>query len=299
MSNNLLIVFPSWEERSNLGAIRDIESFSISSVLLLGYSEPVNNDEIEENINRITDYCQRNSITSTRALLSRESKLCWHNLNEEISKLNLSDDVDIVLDISTIPRNILWLLLSFIGQIRKAITIVYHQPLTYTDSWVSRDPSTPRLLLKHSGIMEIGISTALIIITSYDIERTRQIVSSFEPSKVILLVQQGTQLNNSIRNNGEEHRRICQSCGNTDTKVIEIDSFSDDFGYDTICNAISDCKGYNTVLASFGPKTSAIGVYKAFLSNPAIALCYVPCNEYNINYCEGIGRTFKQKLELY
>ena len=68
-----------------------------------------------------------------------------------------------------------------------------------------RQPETPRLLFKHSGIIELGLPTYLIIITGYDPERTRQVLGYYEPQKVFLVIQTGNQLNNNIKNTKELH----------------------------------------------------------------------------------------------
>jgi hypothetical protein len=52
------------------------------------------------------------------------------------------------------------------------------------------------------------------------------------------------------------------------------------------------------VVSSLGPKLSAISVYKTFLKHPEIALTYIPCREYNENYCEGIGDSYESEMQF-
>ena len=77
-----------------------------------------------------------------------------------------------------------------------------------------------------------------------------------------------------------------------------IDSYSADFGF-TILDSIIEVEYYsNIILASFEPKPSAIAAYKCYMKHPEMALCYLPCKEYNIDYCQGIGESLYYTLEF-
>jgi hypothetical protein len=82
---------------------------------------------------------------------------------------------------------------------------------------------------------------------------------------------------------------MCKSAGVSDITSMEIDFYGEDFGEDAINSVISSLSDYNIIISSFGPKPSAIGVYKAYQKHKEVALCYVPCKEYNKDYCKGIG----------
>ena len=57
-------------------------------------------------------------------------------------------------------------------------------------------------------------------------------------------------------------------------------------------------QGERFSVSSLGPKLSAISVYKTFLKHPEIALTYIPCREYNENYCEGIGDSYESEMQF-
>lgn len=287
MENNVIIICPSWEDRSFLGFKRDCEDIKVKKVIALRKERQINGLEISDCIDKITRICTQQSIIY--------EELIWKDIPFENSKLlksctdKLKSDDVVHIDITTMPRDIIWTLLFFLNQQSNRVFIRYYQPESYHDTWLCKEPYSPRLLLKHSGIIELGKPQCVVIITGFDEERTRQIVSKFEPQKVVLCVQMGEQYNNTQRNDAALHESICKSVGVTDVSSVEIDCYGVDFGEDVISNVLSSLTDYNVILASFGPKPSAIGVYKAYQHHTEVALCYVPCKEYNKDYCQGIG----------
>lgn len=295
MENNVIIICPSWEDRSLLGFKRDCEDIKASKVIALRKEHPINETEISACVEKIAGICFQYSIAY--------EELLWSDNpieNSEALKLcinGLETDAVVHIDITTMPRDIIWTLLFFLNQRSNQVLIRYYQPESYHDTWLSKEPYSPRLLLKHSGIIELGKPQCVVIITGFDGERTRQIVSKFEPQKVVLCVQKGEQYNNTQRNKAYIHESICKSVGVNDVFSVEIDCYSEDFGENVISGVLSSLTDYNVILASFGPKPSAIGVYKAYQHHTEVALCYVPCKEYNKGYCNGIGELYSMNYK--
>ena len=96
----------------------------------------------------------------------------------------------------------------------------------------------------------------------------------------------------------EKQRLQCKEYGLNEEDIIlkSIDAYSNDLGFSVIESAINTEAESNIILASFGPKPSAIAVYKSYMQHPEIALCYLPCNEYNQQYCQGIGDSVSYTL---
>lgn len=295
MENNVIILCPSWEARSFWGFKRDCEDVKASKVIALRKELPINELEISHCIEEITSICTQQAIAYEEFIWKDNPIENGESLNLCLNQLELNDIVHI--DITTMPRDIIWTLLFFLNQRSNQILIRYYQPESYHNTWLSKEPHSPRLLLKHSGIIELGKLQCVVIVTGFDLERTRQIVTKFEPQKVILCIQKGQQFNNANRNGGNQHEQICRSAGVSDVTSIEIDSYGEDFGKNAINNAISLLSDYNVIIASFGPKPSAIGVYMAYQEHTEVALCYVPCKEYNKNYCYGIGELYTMKYK--
>lgn len=290
MENNVIIICPSWEDRSFLGFIRDCEDIKANKVIALHKEHPINELEINDCIEKIKSHCAQQGIAYNNFIWKDNPIENGESLNLCLYQLEPTDIMHI--DITTMPRDIIWTLLFFFNQRSNQVIIRYYQPESYHETWLSKEPYSPRLLLKHSGIIELGKPQCVVIITGFDEERTRQIVSKFEPQKVVLCVQKGEQFNNACRNEISQHESICRNFGVSDIFSVEMDCYGTDFGEGAIDDVLSSLSDYNVILASFGPKPSAIGVYKAYQHHAEVALCYVPCKEYNKDYCQGIGDLF-------
>ena len=290
MENNIIFICPSWEDRSLLGFEQDYDEVKISKVIAIRKEHPINELEISNCIDKITNICTQQAITYEEIIWMDNPSENSEQLSSCLNKLNTNDIVHI--DITTMPRDVIWTLLFFLNQRSNHVLIRYYKPESYHDTWLSKEPLSPRLLLKHSGIIQLGKPQCVVIITGFDVERTRQIVSKFEPQKVVLCIQKGEQFNNTNRNISSCHELICKNVGVSDISFVEIDSYGADFGEKTIDDVILSLSNFNIIISSFGPKPSAIGVYMAYQKHQEVALCYVPCKEYNKDYCKGIGSLY-------
>lgn len=293
---NILMVYPSWEERSALGFDKDLESAKFDRVILFENAAPINSEKISPVIAEIAKKCDDNRILYDKIPLDFNSASSWGVMKDLMDSINSDDSIK--LDICTMSRNLIWALLFFLKERVANVDIVYHQPYKYSNEWLSRDAELPRLLFKHSGIVSIEKQTLLVIITGFDLERTKQLVYFYNPSRVILLIQKPNRLDDNTRNTSKLHANECLKMG-VKTDVEEIDCYGEDWGYDVIEKVVSEnLNNYNIVVSSLGPKLSAVSVYKTFLKHPEIALTYIPCREYNVNYCEGIGNSFKGCIDF-
>lgn len=288
---NILIISPSWEERSYLGLENNIKELDIRKICIIKYTESLLSSETEIILKHIKEIAIRLDVSICYLMLQNNVTEKWIALSSFVSNLNLVSEDHIYLDITTMSRNVIWAILFFLRQNPHTINVVYYQPQSYSSTWVSKEPDVPRLLFKHSGIYRMGLPTALIILTGFDPERTKQIIRYYEPQKVILGVQKGEQFSNSTLNNCTVHKKSC--IGLIDVNSIcdfEFDAYSHDNGFDLINKQVELLlEKYNIIVSSHGPKLSAISLYKCFLRHNEIALSYLPCKEYNRDYCQGIG----------
>lgn len=281
------MIYPSWEDRSFLGFERDLEASLFDKVILFENSAPINSERIITIVEQIERKCQVKKVECEKISLEFGNASLWGELKKLSDSINSNDNVK--LDICTMSRNLIWALLFFLKEKMKDVGIVYHQPLFYSNDWLSRDAEFPRLLFKHSGIVSIEKQTLLVIVTGFDSERTKQLVYFYNPSKVILLIQEPNKFDSNVRNTPQVHADECVKMG-VKTEYEMIDCYGGDWGYETIEKVISEnLPNYNIIVSSLGPKPSAVSVYRAYLKYPEIALTYIPCKEYNVNYCEGIG----------
>jgi hypothetical protein len=71
-----------------------------------------------------------------------------------------------------------------------------------------------------------------------------------------------------------------------------VDCYGPDWGFARVEKIVSNfASDSNLILASLGPKTSAVSLYRLQRHFPKSGLIYSPCKDYNIACSEGIGDT--------
>jgi len=279
--SNILIIFPSWEERSMLGFQKDIENCKeLSKVFLFGFERSAHQNETNKSISDIESTCSNNSIACSKLIIPNSEVEKWRKLEDFAKHLDI--DTNIYIDITTMPRSIIWTLFFFFKQRYKQVTTIYHKPKKYSDAWLSKDPDIPLLLFKHSGIIDFEKPTTLFVLAGYDEDRVIQLINYYEPQNVIV---------------GECNQRKSYKYGVAYAEIFNVDEYDDTWGYEIIENKIEQIlKTSNLIVASLGPKTGAISVYQCFIKYPQIALAYIPCKEFNIDYCKGIKETLIKEI---
>lgn len=272
----LLITVGSWEERFKLGYECIIEEHDISDVLLFSFKEYAerNKDNLEytkqvKNYNRIV-------------LSFANPRDSWFKVVKAIDEY---DYKDIVLDITTSPRNVIWTILNLIEGQAESIKCIYNKPEGYGE-WLSRNPEKPRIVYKLGGELRLGWPTKLLILPGYDAERVKQLIGAFEPVETILGYHNGNSHGNQERRVTKEQIKDYEP----DVRDFEFDAYGEDFGFEKIVSETESLfKESNVIMASLGAKVTSIPLYimhKKFLNS---SLVYTPSNEFNPNYSKGIG----------
>lgn len=278
--SKLLITVGSWEDRFKLGYECIIKEHDIADVLLFSFEEYAdwNKDNLEYTM-AIKDY--------NHIILSFGNPLdSWFKVVEAIAEY---DDKDIVFDITTSPRDVIWTVLNLIEEQAGEIKCIYNKPdPDGYGEWLSRNPGKPRIVYKLGGELQLGWPTKLLILTGYDAERVKQLIDTFEPIETILGCHDGVSHGNQERRVTKEKIRGYEP----DVRGFEFDAYCEDFGFGKIMRETESLfEESNVIMASLGPKISSIPLYimhKKFLNS---SLVYTPSNEFNLNYSKGIGES--------
>lgn len=281
---DLLITVASWEDRFRLGLNRVIAEHGAAQVLMYYYAEYA--ERTAQNRDYARSVCGDKVKLVEKMISFGDVLRTWKQVVSDVGDLN---DKNILVDISTMPRDTILNILLLLDGRGNFISYVYHKPESYSSEWLSRDPGRPRLLFKQSGVTKLGSKTILLVITGFDAERTEQLITRFEPKQTILGIQAGDQFENNRLNLGK-HRGV-PSFGSNPVKFFELDAYSEDHGLEAILSEIKPLvtSDYNIILSSLGPKPSAIALYRARRRFPEIALAYTPSNDFNQDYSKGIG----------
>ena len=210
-----------------------------------------------------------------RSLLYTEDKLDHTQPHANLLRLEsiisgLDSSSPVVVDISTMPREVIWQLFWLCETQEGSLDYRYHSPADYSDEWLSRDPGRPRLVHKLSGIASPQAKTALLLAVGYDDQRVAQLVRFFEPSKLML----GLQVDSPFPSNDRMMRRYVSRLRRSGAgETFEIDAFEPDHGYHTFEEKLVDVVSqYNVVLGSLGPKLSAVSLFRIRQRWPHVAL---------------------------
>lgn len=280
-----LMAVASWEDRFEDGVKQSLVSRVVEAVTVF-YSREYSSWTHSRRA-AVARACQDKDIPFRQIEFSMTAPSdAWFILRD--STLALSGASNVLLDISTMPRDILWSLLLLLTQRQVGVEYLYYKPDTYNKEWLSRDPQRPRLIYKLSGEMQLGRSTALIITTGYDVERTRQLIRFYEPKAVFLGIQVGEQFGNQIQNAGSHKEGLSEEYQEFNVQEFPIDAYSPAHGANEVLSIAQECvKTHNVVMSSLGPKLTAIALFNVCQRSPECALTYAPSGEFNERYSLG------------
>lgn len=289
---DLLVTVASWEDRCTLGIRDDLHCYEPVHVIVYfvdSYAEWTESARTE-----ISALCtERGAKFEMRELSAGDPSNGWAVLKETLSSLR-GNRSQVLVDLSTMPRDIIWMVLWFLDYAGAKTSYVYHRPREYSREWLSRDPRKPRLVYKLSGTPRLGAKTALLVLAGYDVERTAQLMRHYEPSITLLGLQApGDDDDNDRRM--KQHRERFES--DKSVKIFEVDAYARDHGQSVLWAQIADLPDtHNVIMSSLGPKPTAIAMYRIHREDPRIGLSYAPSREFNKEYSSGIGQAIKGDL---
>ena len=286
--NSVLVAFASWEDRFVQGVRRDLNEIACAQVLVFYFSSYC--DQTEHARAEIRRECEERKLSYEEVKL--DSDLPHDNLHHlDAAILDLDASLPVVVDISTMPREVIWHVFWLCEYRAGPLHYRYYSPLHYSSDWLSRDPGRPRLVHKLSGIALPQLKTVLLLAAGYDIQRVSQLIRFFEPSKLLLALQTDSPFPD---NKPIMERYAKELGGGGRCETFPIDAFQKDHGYDAFEEQLQDIVGeYNVILGSLGPKLSAVSLYRIRQRWPQVALVYAPANEFNMDYSRGIRTLFE------
>ena len=278
-----IVAVAGWEERFTEGLKRDLDLYAPSDLFLFRFEEY--GSLTASHRNDISDFAGTKNVRVSEISVKREPAKLWETIKKTFTP-NWWTGRSVLVDISTMPREVIWWVFSSLRHAGSRIRYVYYRPNQYASLWLTRDTEQPRLVYQHSGVAEFGLETCLLLISGFDVERAAQLVRFFEPKQIVIGLQSGDQFENKSRNIETTKKALDRI---TNIEFFDMNSYSQDHGLSEIQVAINPfLKKYNIVAASLGPKPSAVALYRLHLKNPEIALSYAPSRQFNPEYSKGI-----------
>lgn len=286
-----LVAFASWEERFVLGCKATLAELDCESVCVFYFDKfaEITCKNRELVVRQEANVAKPNFVK----LDWRDPASTWRVVVDTIEKL--SDSVEeLVMDFSTMPREIVWYVLWAAEEKNTPVECRYGSPAEYDDDWVSRDPLSPRMAFKISGIAEPSKATALVITIGYDPARVQRLVRWCEPGKLIVGLQDGNRFGQN-KDAMDTARTMLEKSYRSD--FFSVDAFGDDFGEAAIVKQVKEVlDSHNVILASMGPRLGALALYRIQRRFQQIGLVCAPAGQYNIDYSIGIRERYASRV---
>jgi hypothetical protein len=297
----LFIATLSWEPRFLEGARRILRSEVFSDVLCFGFKDfEERTAAIQKTFEEeFADLHPRfkmlqlspSNRTTGRRLAATEGSL-WKQIFDTVST-EIEEIDTFTFDVTTTPREALWIILDLLTEAKLSGSLAYHRASSH-GAWCAGEPESPHIVPKLGGISALDKPTKLLILTGFDEDRSKQFILHFEPKETLILLQEGSDHEAEKSRSLHEH----QFAGRKGIRLETLDSYSSDWGFASLEKmAVPFAEDSNLMLASVGPKTSAVALYRLHRSLLNSALVYSPCREYNKGYSTGIGETLRLKWE--
>ena len=289
VANRTLITFASWEERFVLGLIANLDKFDVDEVWVFYFDEY--KEMTAENRGKASKVA--GSKLHLEMLSAVDAVSTWAAVVSRVGDLTSTRE-RLLIDYSTMPREIMWYVLWAAEQRGADVECLYHSPKEYGIEWLSRDPRAPRMAFKLSGIADPSRRTALLITAGYDIQRVRRLVNWCEPERLMVGVQEGGRFSRN-----EDAMRIAEAelTKHAGCSTFKLDAFGESFGEVEIVNELRKViDSHNVILASMGPKLSALSLYRIQRTHENVGLVYAPAGQYNEKYSRGIGQLYSRRM---
>lgn len=272
------ITFASWEERFFKSFNNDIKNHSFERIIILRFTNGHHLNMQNKTIEQVKSLGVKLEI---KELTFGDDIKNWKFFKHELFNFGTESFNNTLLNISTMPRNIIYYLLHFLKELSIPYHCLYYKATKHSYE-LTKNPLQPSLILQHSGLFDLEKPTLLITCVGYDEKRVFQLYNYFEPKETLLLVEKehksevdlNTKFNFCLINEKTEY---------------QISSFIEKEIYNTLKN-IYDAKHeeYNILLCSLGPKISTIEFFEFQYDYPSCGLVYVASKDYCENYSNGI-----------
>ena len=291
--NDLLICFASWEDRFALGFERNVRSSPFRKTLVFYFKEYSERTDVGRRT--VSEICTQEEIDYMLVDLDGEDPVdTWSTV-----RLRVTEAIDrcesVFVDISTMPRDIIWYILNLVDCSQAShVQYVYYSPKGYGDEWLSRDPRSPRLIYKLSGLASPKSQVTLLITVGFDLQRATRLIDWCEPNRIIIGCQGGTRFSINEQWMTEHRTKLEKQYPCT---FFELDAYTKDCGMASVREALVDVpETDNVLLSSLGPKLTAVSLYKIRRDNKRYGLVYAPSREFSSHYSFGVGQRFQGSI---
>lgn len=290
MTGDILVTTASWEERFPAGTERSLGLGSVARVLVAASERYA--AETRGNRERVRRACDHASVAHEERLFDFESQVeAYRQVAGIAAQLGASPARSIIVDVSTMPRSIAWLLLGALRASHQQVTVRYSRALEY-DDWQTSEEGEPKLIINRSGIMYPDLPTCLVMLCGPEISRAEKLCYRFEPKKALILRDPLAGDFGIVKQLPDDYRDVTSETA-FDNKDV------DEANVRRLAEIIEPYRGdHNIVAASLGPKLGAILLFKLSEMFEGVGLSYVTSGRHNLSATRGLGEMRDVQLKL-
>jgi hypothetical protein len=236
-----------------------------------------------------------------RHVVKSEDQVGWLEvLDGQVSALSLDRDVALVVDVTTFPRDRMYLLVDYLllKFPDNALHIVYFQPESYgTESdagWLSRDVHSIRPVPRLNGRSRVGAKRLLAMIVGHERARAYGTAVTLEADQMLLFGQGEEQYRAGRAHYANDIvRTICADFQGTAREADVVYLGARNFAAaEEACSKLYNKyhDEYDISLVSYGSKLQSLGFLLAARAQREMRLMHSKVQAYNVvDYSKGIG----------
>lgn len=290
MPDAVLITVASWEERFALGLKRSLSKETFANVMCLASVRYAG--ETATHREKARQHAVDSGVAFTELSFDFEDQVeCYQQMVSLAQDERLVTSDRIVLDVSTAPRTLVWMLLGTLAPANREVVIRYSQAGEY-GTWQTTEEGEPRLIINRSGIMYPDKPTCLVMLCGPEISRAEKMFNRFEPRKTLILRDPRAADYGEIRKLPIEYGSAVEEIefDNTDVSKANLARLAD--------LVAPQIETYNVVAASLGPKMGAILLFELTEQYEQVGLSYVISGQHNLSSTSGIANSTDTILRL-
>ena len=255
---------------------------------------------------------QKKGVRHHRAIIPAIDALDWlETLVGQMSALKIPEDTGLLVDVTTFPRDRMYLLLDylFLKYPRNSIYVTYFEPREYStesdnNGWLSRDVHTIRSIPRLNGRIRIGAKRLLAIVVGHEGARAYGTVIAEESDKVVAFGQRKEQdRQNAPEISNAIVEQLCADFQGTVRRddILYLESRDIQATEAACLNLhIKYHENYDISLVSYGSKLQSIGTLLAARGQKDIRLIHSKVQAYNTeSYSKGIGSGWIAEIGRY
>jgi hypothetical protein len=298
----------SYEERCTGALLSASKDYNPESIIIFYSTEYLNKGKTKDFLELLMQFGitltnEKPELIDFSVLSQRE---CLNRLNTSImEKLHKGfQDIKITIDITTFPRQLLFLLLREVRQIVQAnnLRLLYSEPKQYSteirqDGWLTKGVRSVTPMFGFGGVQDPMLKKMLVILAGHEGERAYITWRRHQPDKTIL-IPQGKPYHEGLNNISEEENLLLRSIlGGVSLYSQSVPAHEVDEAYLQLERIYARyAHEYYFIITSLGTKLQSLGFFLFAESRPDVQVTYAVPIYYNYtDYSVGIARRWEIK----